>query len=140
VFGEMMGTAADCKSAPRRPPLPRDRRGCRDIPALQRQSVSVCMIVKDGQGTLYRCLESVGLVADEIIVCDTGSADRSREIAREYTDRVLSIPWEDDFGAARNRSIAEAKCDWILWLDADEYLWGRSTWGSTCGTTCTTAM
>jgi glycosyltransferase involved in cell wall biosynthesis len=133
VFEEMMGRAADCKSAPRtalarRSRLPQGAAGV-GTPALQRQSVSVCMIVKDGQGTLYRCLESVRPVADEIIVCDTGSTDRTREIAREYTDRVLGIAWEDDFGAARNRSIGEAKCDWILWLDADEYLVGAEHLG-----------
>jgi glycosyltransferase involved in cell wall biosynthesis len=82
------------------------------------------MIVKDGQGTLYRCLESVKGIADEIIVCDTGSSDRTREIAREYTDQVYEIPGEDDFAAARNRSIEKATGDWVLWLDADEYLVG----------------
>jgi glycosyltransferase involved in cell wall biosynthesis len=95
----------------------------------KRQSVSVCMIVKDGQGTLYRCLESVKPIADEIIVCDTGSRDRSMEIAGEYTDQVFSLPWEDDFAAARNRSIAQARGDWILWLDADEYLVGTQHLG-----------
>ena len=97
-------------------------------PALQeaplRQTLSVCMIVKNGQGALYRCLDSVKAVADEIIVCDTGSTDRTVEIAREYTDKVFSIAWEEDFGAARNRSIEKATCDWVLWLDADEYLVG----------------
>jgi glycosyltransferase involved in cell wall biosynthesis len=94
-----------------------------------RQSVSVCMIVKNAQGTLYRCLESVKPVADEIIVCDTGSTDRTVEIAREYTDQVHRIPWEDDFAAARNRSIEQAGKDWILWIDADEYLLGAESLG-----------
>jgi len=89
-----------------------------------RQTLSVCMIVKDAQGMLYRCLDSVKQIADEIIICDTGSADRTLEIAREYTDQVCEIPWEDDFSAARNRSIEKASGDWILWLDADEYLVG----------------
>ena len=87
------------------------------------------MIVKDAQGTLYRCLESVKLIADEIIVCDTGSSDRTMEIAREYTDQVYEIPWDDDFSAARNRSIEKATGDWVLWIDADEYLLGGENLG-----------
>ncbi|UCC68074.1 MAG: glycosyltransferase, partial [Armatimonadota bacterium] len=90
----------------------------------ERQTVSVCMIVKNAQATLYRCLDSVKAVADEIIVCDTGSTDHTMEIAGEYTDQVHRIPWEDDFSAARNRSIEKASKDWILWLDADEYMLG----------------
>jgi len=89
-----------------------------------RQTLSVCMIVKDAQGTLYRCLDSVKPIADEIIICDTGSTDHTIEIAREYTDHVYEIPWEDDFSVARNRSIEKASGDWILWLDADEHLVG----------------
>ena len=95
----------------------------------ERQTVSVCMIVRDGQGALYRGLDSVKPIADEIIVCDTGSRDRTMEIAREYTDRVYEIPWEDDFAAARNRSIEKATKDWILWVDADEYLVGAENLG-----------
>ena len=90
----------------------------------ERQTVSVCLIVKNAQATLYRCLDSVKPIADEIIICDTGSTDRTVEIAREYTDQVYHIPWEDDFAAARNRSIARATKDWVLWIDADEYLLG----------------
>jgi len=94
-----------------------------------RQTVSVCMIVKNAQGTLYRCLDSVKPIADEIIVCDTGSTDRTMEIAREYTDQVYSIAWEDDFAAARNHSIEKATKDWTLWIDADEYLLGAENLG-----------
>jgi len=90
----------------------------------KQQTVSVCLIVKNAQGTLYRCLDSVKPVADEIIVCDTGSSDRTMQIAREYTDKVSSVPWEDDFAAARNRSVEKATGDWVLWIDADEYLLG----------------
>jgi glycosyltransferase involved in cell wall biosynthesis len=95
----------------------------------KRQTVSVCMIVKNAQGTLYRCLDSVKPIADEIIVCDTGSTDRTIEIAREYTDQVCSIAWEDDFAAARNHSIEKATKDWIFWIDADEYLLGAENLG-----------
>ncbi len=107
---------------------PSNRRGapqCAPTPTQNiTQSVSVCMIVKDAQGTLYRCLDSIKSIADEIIICDTGSCDHTKEIAREYTDQVYEIPWEDDFAAARNRSLEHATKDWILWLDADEYLLG----------------
>lgn len=95
----------------------------------ERQTVSVCMIVKDAQATLYRCLDSIKPIADEIIVYDTGSTDRTMEIAREYTDQVHRIPWEDDFAAARNHSIEQATKNWILWLDADEYLLGGERLG-----------
>jgi len=103
--------------------------GHRNARPTARQTVSVCMIVKDAQGTLYRCLESVKPIADEIIVCDTGSSDRTMEIAREYTDQVYEIPWDDDFAAARNRSIEKATGDWVLWIDADEYLLGAENLG-----------
>jgi len=98
-------------------------------PALQRQSLSVCMIVKNAQGTLYRCLDSVKPIANEIIICDTGSTDRTIEIAREYTDQMYEIPWDDDFAAARNQSIRHATKDWILWIDADEHLIGAEHLG-----------
>ncbi len=88
------------------------------------QTVSCCMIVKNGEGTLHRCLKSVRPWVEELIVCDTGSADSSREVAKQYADVVREIPWEEDFGEARNRSIEGAKGDWILWIDADEYLVG----------------
>lgn len=90
----------------------------------RRQTVSVCLIVKNAQATLYRCLDSVKPIADEIIVCDTGSTDHTLEIAREYTDQVYQILWEDDFAAARNHSVERATKEWILWIDADEYLLG----------------
>jgi len=89
-----------------------------------RDSVSCCMIVKDAEGTLHRCLKSVRPWVEELIVCDTGSTDSTREIARQYADVMKEIPWEEDFGEARNRSIEGAGGDWILWIDADEYLVG----------------
>ena len=94
-----------------------------------RDSVSCCMIVKDAEGTLHRCLKSVRPWVDELIVCDTGSEDSTREIARQYADVVREIAWEEDFGEARNRSIEGAKGDWILWIDADEYLVGGENLG-----------
>ena len=91
--------------------------------------LEVAREIADAQAALYRCLESVKPIADEIIVCDTGSSDRTMEIAREYTDQVYEIPWDDDFAAARNRSIEKATGDWVLWIDADEYLLGAENLG-----------
>jgi O-antigen biosynthesis protein len=59
---------------------------------------------------------------DEIIVVDTGSSDRTKEIAAEHGARVFDFPWCDNFAAARNEAIRHASGQWIFWLDADEYL------------------
>jgi tetratricopeptide (TPR) repeat protein len=80
------------------------------------------MIVRDAAASLRGCLESVRGLANEIVIADTGSKDNSMEIAREYGAQVLHIPWDDDFAAARNPSLAAAHCEWILSLDADEQL------------------
>lgn len=80
------------------------------------------MIVKDAEATLARCLESVRGVADEIVIADTGSSDRSREIAAQYHARIFSIPWENDFAKARNQSLVKVSSSWVLVLDADEVL------------------
>jgi tetratricopeptide (TPR) repeat protein len=86
------------------------------------QTISVCMILRNEEDALGKCLESVRGLADEIIVVDTGSTDRTMEIAREAGAQVLQRDWDDDFSAARNVSLAHAGCDWILCLDADETL------------------
>jgi glycosyltransferase involved in cell wall biosynthesis len=89
------------------------------------------MIVKDEEKFLARCLDSVKAVAAEIAIYDTGSTDRTMEIAREYTDKVYQIEvemievdgvsWIADFSGARNISLQDkGDCDWILWIDADE--------------------
>lgn len=83
-------------------------------------SLSVCMIVRDEEPVIGRCLSAVAAFADEIIVVDTGSRDRTPEIARTYTDRVFSEPWRDDFAAARNASYRRAHCDYVMWMDADD--------------------
>ncbi len=84
--------------------------------------LSVCMIVKNEERFLGQCLASVKDIADELIVIDTGSTDRTVEIAREYGAQVGYFEWCNDFAAARNASIAPATGDWILFLDADEEL------------------
>jgi hypothetical protein len=85
-------------------------------------SLELSMIVKNGEPTLARCLESVRSVVDEIVVADTGSTDATVQIARQYGARVLEVPWEDDFSKARNAALSSGRCDWILFLDADELL------------------
>lgn len=85
-------------------------------------TLSLCMIVKNEERFLEECLESVKDVVNQIVIVDTGSTDRTAEIARSYHAEVLSFPWQDDFAAARNESIKHATGDWILWMDADERL------------------
>jgi glycosyltransferase involved in cell wall biosynthesis len=78
------------------------------------------MIVKDEEACLERCLQSVQGHVDEIVVVDTGSTDRTVEIARRFGARVYHHPWENDFSRHRNQSLSYATGDWILQLDADE--------------------
>ena len=85
-------------------------------------TISLCMIVKNEQEVLARCLDCAKQFADEIIVVDTGSSDDTAEIARRYTDKVYFFEWIDDFSAARNFSFSKAQCDYIMWLDADDII------------------
>lgn len=80
------------------------------------------MIVKNEEAVLARCLDCVKNVADEIVVVDTGSTDRTKEIAARYTDKVCDFEWCDDFSAARNFSFSFATGDYIMWLDADDVI------------------
>jgi FkbM family methyltransferase len=84
--------------------------------------LSACLIVKNEETNLAPCLESILGVADELIVVDTGSTDRTKEIARQYGARVFEFPWVDSFAAARNESLRRATGDWIFWMDADDRL------------------
>ncbi len=84
--------------------------------------LTLCMIVKNEEATLPRTLASVKDVVDEMVVLDTGSGDRTCEIAREFGARVYRFEWCDDFAAARNDCLKYATGDWILVLDADEVL------------------
>ncbi|SDZ17843.1 glycosyltransferase family 2 protein [Thermoactinomyces sp. DSM 45892] len=84
--------------------------------------ISLCMIVKNEEKNLANCLASVKDVVDEIVIVDTGSTDRTKEIARKWTDRVYDFEWIDDFSAARNESFRYATKDYIFWLDADDIL------------------
>lgn len=85
-------------------------------------SISLCMIVKNEEEVLERCLDSAAGLADEIVIVDTGSTDHTKEIAARYTDKIFDFPWRDDFAAARNESFARASMDYCMWLDADDVL------------------
>ncbi|MFN3134674.1 MAG: glycosyltransferase family 2 protein, partial [Candidatus Kryptonium sp.] len=80
------------------------------------------MIVKNEEKFLPGCLESVKNIVDEIIIVDTGSTDKTIEIANSYNAKVFHLEWKGDFSQARNESIKHATGDWILILDADERL------------------
>lgn len=82
--------------------------------------VSLCMIVRDNEETIRPALESIQPWVDEMIVVDTGSCDRTPDIARELGARLFEFPWCDDFSAARNESVKHARGEWIFWMDSDD--------------------
>lgn len=85
-------------------------------------TISVCMIVKNEEAVLARCLDSLKDIAEEIIIVDTGSTDRTKEIASAYTHKIYDFPWVNDFSAARNFAFSKATMDYIYSADADEVL------------------
>lgn len=87
-----------------------------------RPSVSACMIVKNEEKFLAQCLTSIKNAVDEIIIVDTGSTDKTIEIAQSFGAKVYHHPWKNSFSEARNHSLRYATCDWILQIDADETL------------------
>lgn len=82
--------------------------------------ISLCLIVKNEEKVLGRCLESAKDFADEIIIVDTGSDDKTKEIARKYTDKIFDFEWVNDFSSARNFAFSKATQDFQMWLDADD--------------------
>lgn len=86
------------------------------------KKISLCMIVKNEEKNLSRCLKSISGIVDEIIVVDTGSTDSTCYIARQYGAILHHFLWNDNFSDARNSSLDHAQGDWILFLDADEEL------------------
>ena len=90
--------------------------------ATNESTVSLCMIVKNEEKYLAQCLCSVRPVVDEMIVVDTGSADRTKDVARAFGAKVYDIVWQENFSKARNVSLAKANGDWIFILDADEVI------------------
>lgn len=85
-------------------------------------TISLCMIVKNEENILARCLDSIADLMDEIIIIDTGSTDRTKEIAANYTSRIYDYKWNNDFSAARNYSFSKATMEYIYTADADEIL------------------
>lgn len=84
--------------------------------------LSVCIIVKNEEKLIEQCLKHLLLLEYEIIVVDTGSTDKTREVAFKYTDKVFDYPWHEDFAAARNYAISKASNDYVLMVDSDEIL------------------
>ncbi|HOG16789.1 MAG TPA: glycosyltransferase [Syntrophales bacterium] len=94
-------------------------------PGWRAARLSVCIIARDEENTLPRTLQSVAGIADEVILVDTGSKDGTRDIAAASGCRVIGSPWQDDFAGARNAGLREATGDYILCLDADEFIDSR---------------
>lgn len=84
--------------------------------------VSVCIIGKNEERHIEKCLSPLRSCPFEIVYVDTGSADRTKEIAANYTDHIYDFSWCDDFSAARNFALTKAACEYVLFLDCDEYL------------------
>lgn len=85
-------------------------------------TLSICILAKDEAHCIRDCLESIQLIADEIIIADTGSTDDTLSIASDYTDLVYNIPWHKNFAEARNFLLSKCTKDWVLMIDCDEVL------------------
>ena len=85
-------------------------------------TISLCMIVKNEQDVIERCLKCGEKIADEIIIVDTGSYDNTKEICYKYTNKVYDFDWCDDFSQARNYAFSKATKEYIIWLDADDII------------------
>src|SRR5690242_5378631 len=101
----------------RRTPQPHS--GTARMPRPAGPSISACLIVKNEEANLLRCLGSIRSSVDEIVVVDTGSTDRTVSVAESLGARVFHFEWCDDFSAARNESLRHAIGDWIIWVDGD---------------------
>src|SRR5205807_2656046 len=86
--------------------------------------VTLCMIVRDEERNLAACLMSVADLVDEIVIIDTGSTDRTREIAASFGPKVkvIDFPWTDSFADARNKGLEHATGAYVFWMDADDRL------------------
>lgn len=85
-------------------------------------TISLCMIVKNEEKVLERCLDSIYDLMDEVVIVDTGSTDKTVEIAKRYTKNIYRFAWVNDFSAARNFAFSRASCEYIYSADADEVL------------------
>lgn len=83
-------------------------------------SISLCMIVRNEEEGLFRCLSSVKEIVDEIVIVDTGSTDNTKEVASQFGAVLYDFEWIDNFAAARNYAFSQATQEYILWLDADD--------------------
>ncbi|HLD88955.1 MAG TPA: glycosyltransferase [Candidatus Nanoarchaeia archaeon] len=92
------------------------------IKILNPPTVSFCMIARNEEQLVESCLNSIKAISDEIIVVDTGSNDRTKEICSKFDAKIIDFTWSDDFSEARNTYLKNAKGDWILTLDADEFI------------------
>ncbi|MBP2116350.1 glycosyltransferase family 2 protein [Paenibacillus silagei] len=102
---------------PGSPDIQNLQEGGEDLP-----TISLCMIVRNEENSLGRCLSSVADLVDEIVIVDTGSTDRTKEIAAGYGARLYDFEWIQDFAAARNYSFSHAACEYMMWLDADDVI------------------
>lgn len=89
-------------------------------------TVSLCMIVKNEEQVLARALANASVYADEIVIVDTGSTDGTKRVAKNFTDKVFDMEWNDDFSLARNYAFSKATCDYRMWLDADDVVPDRT--------------
>lgn len=84
--------------------------------------LSVCIITKNEETNIERCLASLSGYGFELVVADTGSTDGTREVVKKYTERLYEFPWRDDFAAAKNYVVSKASHDLVLVVDSDEFL------------------
>jgi glycosyltransferase involved in cell wall biosynthesis/tetratricopeptide (TPR) repeat protein len=92
------------------------------LPLDGRPLLTLCIIARNEEANLAACLRSAAGLFGQVVVVDTGSTDRTREVAREFGAEVYDFPWCDDFAAARNEALRHARGRWIFWLDADDFL------------------
>jgi GT2 family glycosyltransferase/predicted Zn-dependent protease len=121
----VVAAAADLPAAQLAPSIDTDQQPPSEtvlhtLPRAERPNVSLCMIVKNEEARLGACLESVSGLFDEVVVVDTGSNDRTKEVANRFGVKLADFPWTNDFAAARNESLRHATGRWIMWLDADD--------------------
>jgi len=82
--------------------------------------ISLCVIAKNEEANIENCLQSVKGLVDEIVFVDTGSTDKTAEIAKKFTGKIFNFKWNDNFSDAKNFALNHATNEWILFLDADE--------------------
>jgi glycosyltransferase involved in cell wall biosynthesis len=102
--------------------IKKDRLPDASVEGALKKTISLCMIVKNEENDLERCLRSVKAIVDEIIVVDTGSSDNTKEIAKKFEAKIFDFKWNNSFADARNFSLSKATGQWILVLDADEVI------------------